>query len=367
MHLFYDWFIINIMNVFSGIELRGLGLKNRIVMSPMCMYSAEDGFVNDFHIAHYGSRAMGGTGLIFTEATAISPEGVISKQDLGIYKDEHIDGLKRIVDICHRFGAKIGIQLAHAGRKAFGGRPWDKFDKFGYDELDIIAPNPIPFAEHWKTPKEMTREDIKSLVEKYINATKRALKAGFDTIEIHAAHGYLLNEFLSSITNKRQDEYGGEFKNRIRLLLEITEAIRSIIPDNMPLFVRISVVDHVEGGWNLKDSIELAKILKTKGADIIDCSSGGIALGAPPSDYYRAHQIKFSEAIRKEANIKTIAIGGITSFDMANEIIKNERADLVAIARMFLNDPYLPIRWAKSRGVDIEVPVQYRLGYYLDI
>lgn len=355
------------MSVFSNIELRGLALRNRIVMSPMCMYSASDGFVNDFHIAHYGSRAMGGTGLIFTEATAVSPEGVISKQDLGIYKDEHIQDLKRIVDICHNFGAKVGIQLAHAGRKAFGGRPWDKLDKFGYDELDIIAPSPIAFAEHWKTPKEMTKEDIKNLIDNYTKSTQRALKAGFDVIEIHAAHGYLLNEFLSPITNKRQDEYGGDFKNRIRLLIEITEALRSIIPDSMPLFVRISAIDHIDGGWDLKDSIELAKILKTKGVDIIDCSSGGIALGAPPNNYYRAHQIKFSETIKKEADIKTMAVGGITSFDMANEIIKNQRADLVAIGRMFLNDPYLPIRWAKTNNINIDIPIQYERGYYFDI
>lgn len=354
-------------NLFSQIQLRDLTLKNRIVMSPMCMYSAEDGFVNDFHIAHYGSRAMGGTGLIFTEATAISKEGVISKQDLGIYKDEHIDGLRRIVNLCHQFGSKIGIQLAHAGRKAFGGKPWDKLERFGYDELDIMAPSPIPFADKWKTPKEMTKEDIKILIENYIKATKRALKAGFDTIEIHAAHGYLLNEFLSPISNKRTDEYGGEFKNRIRLLVEIVEALKNTIPNSMPLFVRISVVDHVEGGWDLKDSIELAKILKTKEVDVIDCSSGGILFGAPPNNYYRAHQITFAETIKKEANIKTMAIGGITSLDMANEIIRNQRADLVAIARMFLKEPYLPIKWAKERSINIDIPIQYNLGYHLDL
>ena len=354
-------------NLFTPLELRSLVLRNRIVMSPMCMYSSEDGFVKDFHIAHYGSRAAGGTGLIFTEACAVSPEGVISKQDLGIYKDEHIEGLKRIVDICHSFGAKVGIQLAHAGRKAFGGRPWDNLHRFGYDELDLIAPSPIAFGPNWKTPKEMTKEDIKNIIEKFVKATQRALKAGFDVIEIHAAHGYLLNEFLSPITNKRTDEYGGTFENRIRLLIEITEAIRSIVPGEMPLFVRISVVDHVDGGWDLEDSIALSKILKTKGVDVIDCSSGGIAFGAPPNDYYRAHQIVFAETIKKEVDIKTMAVGGITSFDMANEIIKNKRADLVAIARLFLQEPYLPIKWAMSRNIKIDIPNQYQRGYYLDV
>ena len=355
-------------NLFSQIELRSLVIRNRIVMSPMCMYSSEDGFVNDFHIMHYGARAAGGTGLIFTEACAVSKEGVISKQDLGIYKDEHIDGLKRIVDICHNFGAKVGIQLAHAGRKALGGRPWDTLDKFGYDdELHIIAPSPIPFAQNWKTPKEMTKDDIKNTVENFLKATKRALRAGFDTIEIHAAHGYLLNEFLSPVTNKRTDEYGGSFENRIRLLIEITEAIRSTIPESMPLFVRISATDHVEGGWDLKDSINLAKILRTKGVDVIDCSSGGIVMGAPPNDYYRAHQIVFSETIKKEADIKTMAVGGITSFDMANEIIRNKRADLVAIGRLFLQEPFLPIKWAHSRNIKIDIPNQYQRGYYLDV
>jgi len=333
--------------LFSPLKIRGLELKNRIVMSPMCMYSSENGFVSDWHLVHYPSRAVGGAGLIFTEATAVEERGRISPQDFGIYKEEHVEGLKRLVNMCHLYGAKVGIQLAHAGRKAEDYPPWqrDKVEVKGSKQA--VAPSALPFGKNWFTPKEMSKDDIKEVQKAYEKAVKRAVDAGFDVIEIHAAHGYLIHEFLSPISNRRVDEYGGSFENRIRFLIEIVRVARKIMPDGMPLFVRISAVDYVEGGWTLEDSVELARRLKDEGVDVIDCSSGRIVENEIVHEY-PGHQVPFAEEIRKRIGIMTMSVGGITTYEQAEEIVSNKRADLVAIGREFLRDPYFPLRWAKK-------------------
>ncbi len=348
--------------LFSSLTIRNLTLRNRIVMSPMCMYSAENGFPNEFHKVHYPTRAYGGAGLIFFEATAVEERGRISSLDLGIWKDEQAEALAEIVHSCKKAGAKVGIQLAHAGRKAEDYPPWDreKVDKRGSDMA--IAPSPIPFGKNWKTPKEMTERDIREVKSAFIRACKRAVEAGFDVIEIHSAHGYLLHEFLSPISNSRKDNYGGSFNNRIRLLLEIVKEARKHIPDGMPLFVRISAVDWIEGGWTIEDSIELAKILKKEGVDLIDCSSGKIVEEERVPEF-PGFQIPLAERIRKEASIKTMAVGAITKYEQAEEILKNERADLVAFGRKFLRDPYFPLRWSKKIGKEEIIPRQYKRGF----
>lgn len=346
------------MGLFSPITIRGLTIKNRIVVSPMCMYSSEDGFANDWHLVHLGSRAVGGAGLIFTEATAVEPRGRISPVDLGIWKDEHIDALRRVVDFCHSFGAKMGIQLAHAGRKAEDYAPWERDGMKVKGSKYAIAPSPIPYGADWHTPKEMTEEDMRSVQKAFEDAAKRALEAGFDVIEVHAAHGYLIHEFLSPISNKRTDQYGGSIENRERFLIEVVRRVRKVIPDSMPLFVRISCVDHVEGGWTLEDSIHLAKRLKDEGCDVIDCSSGGI-VEDEKVNAYPGFQVPYAERIKKEVGIMTMCVGLITTYEQAQEIVMNSRADLVAMAREFLRDPYLPMRWAKAHGLKPEVPRQY--------
>jgi len=305
---------------------------------------------------------VGGAGLIFTEATAVEPRGRISPKDLGIWKDEHIEGLRRIVDFCHSFGAKVGIQLAHAGRKAEDYPPWEREKRKIKGSKHAIAPSPIPFGKDWMTPKEMTQEDIEGVQKAFEEAAKRAVLAGFDVIEVHSAHGYLLHEFLSPISNKRKDSYGGSLENRERLLLETVKRIRKVIPDSMPLFVRLSCVDYVEGGWSLEDSIHLAQRLKEEGFDVIDCSSGGI-VPEEKLPAYPSFQVPYAERIKREAGIMTMSVGLITTYPQAEDIVSNERADLVAIAREFLRDPYLPHRWAKTAGIKPEVPRQYLRGW----
>ncbi|MEZ0360456.1 MAG: NADPH dehydrogenase NamA [Hydrogenobacter sp.] len=346
------------MSVFSQLTIRGVTLKNRIVVSPMCMYSSEDGFSNEWHLVHLGSRAVGGAGLIFTEATAVEPRGRISPVDLGIYKDEHVEGLKRIVDFCHNFGSKVGVQLAHAGRKAEDYAPWERDERKVKGSKHAIAPSPIPYGKDWHVPKEMNEEDIQSVQKAFEEAAKRAVSAGFDIIEVHAAHGYLIHEFLSPLSNRRSDIYGGSLENRERFLVEIVRKIRKVIPDSMPLFVRLSCVDHVEGGWNLEDSIHLAKRLKDEGCDVIDCSSGGI-VEDEKVQAYPSFQVPYAERIKKEVGIMTMSVGLITTYEQAEDIIDNSRADLVAMAREFLRDPYLPMRWAKAHGIKPQVPRQY--------
>ncbi len=347
--------------LFEPLKIRNIELKNRIVVSPMCEYSSFDGFANDWHLVHLGSRAVGGAGLVFTEATAVSAEGRITPDDLGIWKDEHIEFLKRITRFIKKQGSVAGIQLAHAGRKASHFSTWKGGNALGENEgaWETLAPSALAYKEGEPLPKAMSKEDIQQLIKDFITAAERSLKAGFEVIEIHAAHGYLINEFLSPLSNQRMDEYGGSFENRIGILLEIVEAIRKIIPKEMPLFVRISASDWVEGGWTIEDSVELAKVLKTKGVDLIDCSSGGVSheqkIAVKP-----LYQVPFSEKIKRETGMLTGAVGLITTTEEAEKVLENEQADLIIMARQFLREPYFPLHAAKELGVDIIWPVQYQ-------
>ncbi|MGR6115441.1 NADPH dehydrogenase NamA [Aeribacillus composti] len=334
--------------LFSPFTIKDVTLKNRIVMSPMCMYSAANkkGFLEDFHFTHYISRAVGQVGLIILEATAVTPEGRISELDLGIWEDDHIIKLAELVQQIKSYGAKTGIQLAHAGRKS---------NVSG----DIFAPSSIPFDQNSRTPKELTKEQIKETVEKFQLGAKRAKDAGFDIIEIHAAHGYLINEFLSPLSNKRNDEYGGSLENRYRFLKEVIQAVRKVWKG--PLFVRVSASDYVEGGSTINDYVQIAKWLKEDGVDLIDVSSGGLV---PANiDVYPGYQVPFSEKIRQEANIKTGAVGLITSPLQAEEILKNNRADLIFVARELLRNPYWPYHAANELNAKIESPTQYERGW----
>ena len=346
--------------LFEPITIRSISLKNRIVVSPMCEYSGADGFANDWHLVHLGSRAVGGAGLVLTEAIAVSPEGRITPGDLGLWKEEHIDFLHRIVRFIELQGAVAGIQLAHAGRKASCHVPWKGGKALTVEEgaWQTVAPNAIPFHESDPLPEAMSKEAIKQLINNFASAAERAARAGFKIIELHAAHGYLLNEFLSPLSNYRQDEYGGSFENRIRIVVELVEAVRKVWDESLPLFIRISATDWVEGGWTIDDSVQLSSILKTKGVDLIDCSSGGnsplqkIPLGP-------MYQTGFAEKIKKEAGICTGAVGLITTAQEAENILQEQKADLIVLARLLLRDPYFPLHAARELGVDIPWPVQY--------
>ncbi|MFD2933428.1 NADPH dehydrogenase NamA [Spirosoma flavum] len=347
--------------LFSPISIRSIHLKNRIVVSPMCQYSSEDGFSTDWHLVHLGSRAVGGASLIISEAAAVSPEGRISPNDLGIWKDEHIAGLKRITQFIQQNGAVAGIQLAHAGRKASTNRPWEggaaisPTDPKGWQ---TVAPSAIPFTEGNPEPLALTDEGLEKVRADFVSATQRALSAGFQVIELHAAHGYLLHQFLSPLSNQRTDEYGGSFDNRIRLLLEIIEDVQTVWPSTLPLFVRISATDWTEGGWTIDDSVRLAGVLKNKGVDVIDCSTGGNVANAkiPVGPGY---QVPFAERIKQETGITTAAVGLVTTAEEAEAILTNGQADLVLLAREFLRDSYFPLHAAHTLGDEIQWPVQY--------
>jgi 2,4-dienoyl-CoA reductase-like NADH-dependent reductase (Old Yellow Enzyme family) len=348
-------------HLFEPLPIRDVTLANRVVVSPMCQYSSTDGYANDWHFVHLASRAVGGAGLVFTEATAVLPEGRISPQDLGIWKDEHIEPLARIVNFIHKQGSVAGIQLAHAGRKASTYRPWSGHGMIPETEggwSNVVAPSALRFADHYPMPKALSVEGIKNIVSAFAAAARRACEAGFRVIEIHAAHGYLLHEFLSPLSNKRTDEYGGSFENRTRMLRETVPAVRRSWPEGAPVFVRISATDWVEGGWDIQQSVELARQLKELGADLIDCSSGGNVMQAqiPIGPGY---QTPFAEQIRREANILTGAVGMITSSTQGAHIIGTGQADAVIIAREFLRDPYWPLRAARELGEPISWPVQY--------
>jgi 2,4-dienoyl-CoA reductase-like NADH-dependent reductase (Old Yellow Enzyme family) len=325
----------------------------------MCQYSAVDGFANDWHLVHLGSRAVGGNALIIMEATAVTPEGRISPYDLGLWQDEHIPPLKRITKFIEAQDCVPGIQLAHAGRKSSLSAPWmgDKLINKDNGGWDTLAPSAIPFSNTYSLPEELTTEGIQTIVNAFKDAAVRALAAGFKVIEIHGAHGYLINEFLSPLSNTRTDEYGGSFDNRCRFLLEIIDAIRGVWPTELPLFLRISASDWVADGWTVEDSVRLAAIVKEHGVDLIDCSSGGVVSYAqiPAKPNY---QVPFAEAVRK-AGIPTGAVGIIVTAEQAEEILQNEQADLIFMARESLRDPYFPIHAASALGYDIAWPVQY--------
>jgi 2,4-dienoyl-CoA reductase-like NADH-dependent reductase (Old Yellow Enzyme family) len=351
----------NFASLFTPLQLGSLTLRNRIVVSPMCEYSCEDGFANDWHLVHLGSRAVGGAGLVFTEATAVTPEGRISPQDLGLWKDEHIAPLARITTFLHSQGAYAGIQLAHAGRKASTFRPGDGEgvilpEAGGW--ADVLAPSAIKFSPSYPQPHELDLAGIARLRTVFREAAVRADRAGFDVIEIHAAHGYLLHEFLSPLSNQRRDEYGGSFENRVRLLLEITSAIREVWPRERPLFVRISATDWTENGWDLEQSVHLAALLRERGVDLIDVSSGGnVATAQIP--FGPGYQTQFAEAIRAQTGILTGAVGMITGPVQAAHILRTGQADLIFIAREFLRDPYWPLHAAASLGETAAWPKQY--------
>ncbi|MGZ4813179.1 MAG: NADH:flavin oxidoreductase/NADH oxidase [Terriglobales bacterium] len=348
-------------DLFAPLSLRGASLRNRIVVSPMCQYSSQDGFANDWHFVHLGSRAVGGAALVFTEASAVTPEGRISPDDLGIYQDEHVEFLSRIVSFLHQQGALAGMQLAHAGRKASTDAPWrggKPLDEAHRGWSPILAPSAVAFGDGYQVPKAMDEKDIRSVVAAFAKAAKRALRAGFDVIEIHAAHGYLLHSFLSPLANRRTDRYGGPFENRIRIVCEVAAAVRGAWPEDKPLFVRISATDWKEGGWDIAQSVELARKLKSLGVDLVDCSSGGIApqIRIPTGPGY---QVEFAERIRREAQIATAAVGMITSPQQADTIVRSGQADLVVMAREFLRQPYFPLLAAKQLGHDVAWPKQY--------
>ena len=348
-------------NLFDPLLIRDLTLPNRIVVSPMCEYSSENGFANDWHLVHLGSRAVGGAGLVMTEATAVTPEGRISPQDLGIWSDEHVEFLARITAFIHSQGSVAGIQLAHAGRKASTRPPSEGGEGLSEEAggwKNVIAPSAIPFAENYVMPSALNHDGIQAVLRAFTEAAGRARQAGFRLIEIHAAHGYLISEFLSPLANHRSDEYGGSFQNRIRFLLEVISAVRTLWPERAPLFVRISATDWAEGGWTVDDSVDLAKHLKGAGADLVDCSSGGNlpSLQIPAGPGY---QTPFAERIRRESQILTGAVGMITAPSQADHIIRTGQADLVIMAREFLREPYWPLRAARELGHAITWPVQY--------
>lgn len=348
-------------SLFSPASFRAVTLPNRIVVSPMCQYSSEDGFANDWHLIHLGSRAVGGAGLVITEAAAVLPEGRITPHDLGIWKDEHLAPLKRIVEFVHSQGAAAGTQLAHAGRKASMQRPWQGEKLLSPEEggwTNVAAPSDLAFRDGYAKPHAMSLEEIRAVKDAFGAATQRALKAGFDLVEIHAAHGYLLHEFLSPLSNRRTDEYGGSFENRIRMLVETVDAVRGKLGDRAPLFVRISATDWTEGGWDVSHSVALARVLKEHGVDVIDTSSGGNVAGAtiPTGPSY---QVPFAAQIKREAGIATAAVGQITRPEQADAIVRNGEADLVLLARKFLRDPYWGLHAGQALGVDVTWPAQY--------
>jgi 2,4-dienoyl-CoA reductase-like NADH-dependent reductase (Old Yellow Enzyme family) len=346
--------------LFSPFKLRSLEFPNRIGVSPMCQYSSEDGFANDWHLVHLGARAQGGAGLVILEASGVLPEGRISPNDLGIYKDEHVPALARIARFIRSQGAIAAIQLAHAGRKASTVPPvmGDGMLAPADGGWETVAPSAIPFAAHYPMPRALDLAGIDAVVDAFRQAARRALLAGFDLVEIHGAHGYLLHEFLSPLANQRNDDYGGSFENRIRLILRVTEAVRAEWPLHLPLFVRISATDWVEGGWTVDESVELAKRLKRAGADLIDCSSGGMVPHAkiPVAPGY---QVEFANRIRHEAGIATAAVGMITEAKQANAIIDKGEADMVLLAREMLRDPYWPVHSAAVLGETVSWPRQY--------
>jgi 2,4-dienoyl-CoA reductase-like NADH-dependent reductase (Old Yellow Enzyme family) len=348
--------------LFSPFTLRDLTLRNRVVVSPMCEYSSVDGFANDWHVVHLGSRAVGGAGLVFTEAIAVTAEGRISPVDLGIWKDEHVEKLARIARFCDSQGAAWGTQLAHAGRKASTKPPWGGEGAVAPAEGGWIpvGPGTDPFNDVYPQPAALDEPGIAAIVRAFGDAARRTLEAGGKAVEIHAAHGYLIHQFLSPLVNHRTDRWGGSFENRTRLAIEVVRAVRAVWPERLPLIVRFSSTDYLSGGWDLDQTVELSRILHGEGVDLIDASSGG-AVPVPPGTIPIGplYQVPFAERIRRDAGIATAAVGLIKEPADAEEIVAAGRADLVYLAREFLRDPYWPLFAARSLGVKIPWPKQY--------
>jgi 2,4-dienoyl-CoA reductase-like NADH-dependent reductase (Old Yellow Enzyme family) len=346
--------------LFSALKLRGVEFRNRVFVSPMCQYSSREGLANEWHLVHLGSRAVGGAALVVAEATAVSPEGRISPGDTGVWSDAHAEAFRPVAAFIKSQGATPGIQLAHAGRKASTDVPWRGGQPLSVAEggWQAIAPSPVPFAEGWPAPREMTRADIGRVVEEFEAASRRSLAAGFEVVEVHMAHGYLLHEFLSPLSNRRQDEYGGSLAARARFPLEVVEAVRRVWPAELPVFVRISATDWAEGGWDLEQSVQLSRWLRELGVDLVDCSSGGLVPGAkiPVGPGY---QVPFAEAVRREAGIATGAVGMINEPEQAERIVAEGQADAVFLARAMLRDPYWALHAAKALGDKAPWPVQY--------
>lgn len=347
-------------HLFDSLTLRGLTLPNRIVVSPMCEYSCDNGLANIWHTVHLGSRAVGGAGLVFTEATAVTADGRISPQDLGIWSDAHAQALAPIVRFIRTEGSAAGIQLAHAGRKGSTARPWEGGGLIEevHGGWQPVGPTNQPFSADYPTPLALDVAGIRDVVSAFTRAAERARDVGFQVIEIHAAHGYLLHEFLSPLTNTRSDEYGGSFDGRIRLCLDVVDAVRQVWPVELPLFVRISSTDWVPGGWDIEQSVALARRLREHGVDLIDCSSAGLVPNAtiPLAPGY---QVAFAERVRRDAGIASGAVGLITTASQANAIIVEERADCVLLARELLRDPYWPLHAARELDVPVPWPAQY--------
>jgi 2,4-dienoyl-CoA reductase-like NADH-dependent reductase (Old Yellow Enzyme family) len=348
--------------LFSPLTQRSVTLRNRIVVSPMCQYSCTDGFATDWHLVHLGSRAVGGAAVVIAEATAVEARGRISPADLGLWQEAHIEPLARVTRFLRGQGAVPAVQLAHAGRKASTARPWEGGRPVlpAQGGWPVVAPSAVPFAEDHPVPGELDAANITGIVQAFATAAKRALAAGFEIIEVHSAHGYLLHQFLSPLSNRRTDRYGGPFENRIRLLTEVVDAVRAVWPERLPLWVRVSATDWAEsGGWDLPQTVALAKILKLRGVDLLDCSSGGTLPHAKiPSG--PGFQVPFAEAVRREAGLATGAVGLITQPDQAEKIVAEGRADVILLARQFLRDPYWPLHAARALGATLAWPVQYQ-------
>jgi len=347
-------------SLFDPLVVRSLTFANRIVVSPMCQYSSVDGFSSDWHVVHLGSRAVGGAALVFTEATAVHPDGRISVHDLGIWDDAHVEGLARIARFVEGQRSVPGIQLAHAGRKGSTTRPWEGIRALTSEQgaWPVVGPSGEPFSADYPVPRPLSLDDIASVVGAFRRAAGRARAAGFRVVEIHAAHGYLLHEFMSPLVNTRSDAYGGSYDNRIRLCLEVVEAVREEWPDHLPLFVRISATDWKDGGWDLDQSVELARRLRDRGVDLVDCSSGGTVPDAriPLAPGY---QVPFAARVRREAGIATGAVGLITTPEQADAIIREGEADCVLLARQLLREPYWPMLAAQALGAKLPWPAQY--------
>ena len=349
------------MNLFSPLSLRTVTLRNRIAVSPMCQYSSVDGFATDWHLVHLGSRAVGGSGMIMLEATAVRPEGRISPHDLGIWDDNHILGLKRIADFIKEQGSSPAIQLAHAGRKASMSRPWEPKHGFvpesegGWSR--VVSASPIAFGEGYLTPVELTVQEIEEVIESFADAAKRSLAAGMEIIELHAAHGYLVHQFLSPLSNHRTDEYGGSYENRTRLAKQVVTRLRQVWPDELPILVRLSATDWTDGGWDLEQTVKLSQELHTLGVDLVECSSGGNVANAR-IPLRPGYQIPFAATV-KSAGVPSAAVGLITKAQQANEIVETGQADIVMLARELLRNPYWPLQAAAELGLEMKWPVQY--------